>query len=79
MDKREAEALFDSFLRAYRPDLPEAEIAEWKEQIKGVHAARICLAPVVMPGIFPTEVLSDHLADMGALARMLPTALLTHS
>lgn len=57
MDKREAEALFDSFLRAYRPDLPEAEIAEWKEQIKGVHAARICLAPVVMPGIFPTEVL----------------------
>lgn len=57
MDRREAEALYEEFLRAYYALPEEADISERSEAIKGVHSARICLASAVMPGVFPDEVL----------------------
>ena len=57
MCKAEAEQLYDSFLRAYFTLAEDADLTEIKEQIKGIHSARICLAHVIMPGTFPDDIL----------------------
>lgn len=65
VDKKQLESLYDSFLIAYFDKSEDQDIfdgkvrdmADIKEQIRGVHAARLCLASVVMPGAFPDEVL----------------------
>lgn len=66
LDKKQLESLYDSFLLAYFDKSEDQDIfdgkvrdmADIKEQIRGVHAARLCLASVVMPGAFPDEVLT---------------------
>ena len=56
MNKEQAEELFDCYLKAYYPKKSEEDLAEMKNQIAGVHAARICLASVILPDVFPIEV-----------------------
>lgn len=56
MNKAHAEELFECYLKAYYPEKNEEELAETKKLIVGVHAARICLASVVLPDVFPEEV-----------------------
>jgi len=51
------ELIFDEFIEAYDPSMSAAERAEIILQIRGVHAARLCLADVVLPGVFPADVL----------------------
>ncbi len=51
------ELIFDEFIEAYDPSMSAAERAEIILQIRGVHAVRICLADVVLPGVFPADVL----------------------
>ncbi|NMN01494.1 AMP-binding protein [Bifidobacterium panos] len=57
MDKVGAQALYDMFIKAYYPTLSDAQIVSVEERIERVHAARICLASVVLPGVFPVDVL----------------------
>lgn len=57
LDKEEAGRLYDLFLREYSGLPEERDISAVKEWIKGIHAARICLAPVLLPGAFPKEAL----------------------
>ena len=57
MDKSEARAFYESFLKAYFTMDEEADLSDIKEQIQRIHAARICLSTIVMPGAFPDEVL----------------------
>lgn len=57
MNKAQTEELFDCYLKAYYPEKSEIELDEMKKQIVGIHAARICLASVVLPGVFPEEII----------------------
>ena len=59
LTKKEAMDLYDRFLDIYYPEKNAAEISMIKECIRGVHAARICLASVTMPGIFSDEMLEE--------------------
>ena len=59
LTKKEAVDLYDRFLDIYYPEKNPEEISLIKECIKGVHAARICLASVTMPGIFSDEMLEE--------------------
>ena len=53
-----AEGIFDEFLDAYYPSMSSGERAELLLYIRGIHAARICLADVTMPGVFSADILS---------------------
>lgn len=57
LDKEEAGRLYDLFLREYLGLPEDRDISPVKKWIKGIHAARICLAPVLLPGAFPKEAL----------------------
>ena len=57
MNKTEAEQFYDSFLRVYFALTEDADIRDIKEQIEGIHSARICLAHVIMPGVFTDDIL----------------------
>lgn len=55
----EAEIIYEKFLKAYYPGISEEKLLHLKEWIKGVHAARFVLVAVVMPGVFPEEILKE--------------------
>ena len=57
MSLAQAKKVFDLYLNSYYPDKSEVELDEIRKQIMCVHAARICLASVVLPGAFSKEVL----------------------
>ncbi len=59
MTKDEAEDLYDRFLESYYPEAEASELSQIKEQIRGIHAARICLSSVVMPGVFTDDMLRE--------------------
>ncbi|MCR5474286.1 MAG: phosphotransferase [Lachnospiraceae bacterium] len=59
LDKTHAENLFELFIGEYYPSVTDKERSELIGQIMGVHAARICLASVILPGAFPADVLSE--------------------
>ena len=59
LTKKEAMDLYNRFLDIYYPEKNPEEISLIKECIRGVHAARICLASVTMPGIFSDEMLEE--------------------
>lgn len=76
MNKEQAEELFNCYLKAYYPNKCEMELTKIMSQIVVVHAARICLASVVLPDVFPEEVIKtaksrvlqyDESADRGIL------------
>ena len=57
LDKAGAENLYNFFIKTYYSDKTDDEIAKIKEYIKGVHAARLCLADVVLANVFSNEIL----------------------
>ena len=57
LDKTGAEKLYNLFIKMYYNDKTDNEIANVKEYIKGVHAARICLADVALANVFSNEIL----------------------
>ena len=57
MSLAQAKKVFDLYLNSYYPDKSESELDEIRKQIMCVHAARICLASVVLPGAFSKEVI----------------------
>ena len=59
MSRAEAETLFDTFLEAYYSRAGAGEISRIREVIRGVHAARVCLARVTIPGAFTEEMLLE--------------------
>ena len=59
MTKKEAMDLYDRFLNIYYSEKNAVEISLIKEWIRGVHAARICLASVTMPGVFSDVMLEE--------------------
>ncbi len=59
MTQAEMESLFDTYLEAYYPRADAGERSRIKEVIRGVHAARICLATITMPGVFTDEMLTE--------------------
>ena len=64
-------AVYDAFLASYAPDLDEGERAELAEWIAGVHAARMCVSSVLIPGLFSDEVLACAKARALAFAERL--------
>lgn len=56
-DQIVAEELYKCFLEDYYPSISSKKMEEIHLQIKGVYAARICLAVVLLPGVFPKEFL----------------------
>ena len=59
MTKDEAAALYHRFLESYYPEAKASELSQIREQIRGIHAARICLSTVMMPGVFTDEILQE--------------------
>ena len=59
MTKQAAEELYEHFLQAYYSDRKDGELSQIREWIRGVHAAKICLAAVMMPGVFSDEMLAE--------------------
>ena len=59
MTQAEMESLFDTYLEACYPRADVGERSRIKEVIRGVHAARICLAAITMPGVFTEEMLRE--------------------
>ena len=59
MPKKEAEALYDRFLNTYYSGENDINLSLIKEWVRGIHAARICLASVTMPGVFTDEMLAE--------------------
>lgn len=55
----EEERLFDAFLAAYYSTASKERLAQIKEQIAGLLAARICTASAALPGVFSDEVLHE--------------------
>lgn len=55
MSKAEAEALYEVFLQEYYMLEDNADFTNIRRYIEGVHSARLCLAYVVMPGVFSGE------------------------
>ena len=49
--------LYNFFIKMYYNSKTDDEIANIKEYIKGVHAARICLADVALANVFSNEIL----------------------
>ena len=59
MKKAEAGALYDRFLDTYYSGNNNIDLPLVKEWITGIHAARICLASVIIPGVFTDEMLAE--------------------
>ncbi|MBP3810288.1 MAG: AMP-binding protein [Clostridiales bacterium] len=59
VDKLKAGALFDVYLKSYYPDIEDKVLSDMKERIRGIHAARICIASVILPGVFTDEELKE--------------------
>ena len=59
MTKLKAEELYDFFIKTYYSEKSNDEIIKIKEHIKGVHAACICVASVILPNVFSTEMLNE--------------------
>ncbi len=59
MTKLKAEELYDFFIKTYYSEKSNDEIIKIKEHIKGVHAASICVASVILPSVFSTEMLNE--------------------
>lgn len=59
MTKQDAKALYERFLQTYYSDRKAGGLSQIKEWIRGVHAARICLCSVMMPGVFSDEMLAE--------------------
>ncbi len=55
----EGEALFDAFLSMLCPGLEGVELAETKAQVRGLHAARMCVSTAILPGIYPISALEE--------------------
>ena len=59
MTQKEAETLYDRFLNIYYSEEKNIDLPLIKEWIAGVHAARLCLASITMPGVFTDEMLAE--------------------
>lgn len=59
MTKKEAEALYDRFLNTYYSGERGIDLSLIKEYIIGIHAARICLTYVTIPGVLTDEMLAQ--------------------
>ena len=57
MTEKEAEALFDQYLRTYYSHLEEDRFQTLRQMVIGIHAARLTHASIVLPGIFRDDIL----------------------
>lgn len=55
----EGEGLFDAFLSTLCPGMDKDELAETKAQVRGLHAARMCVSTAILPGIYPKQALDE--------------------
>lgn len=55
----EGEALFDAFVSMLCPGMEADELAETKAQVRGLHAARMCVSTAILPGIYPARALEE--------------------
>lgn len=55
----EGEALFDAFLSMLCPGMEPDELAETKAQVRGLHAARMCVSTAILPGIYSDSALEE--------------------
>lgn len=59
LTKDDAKAIYKRFLSTYYSEKDDTELSLINEWIRGAHAARLCLAPVLMPGVFSDEMLTE--------------------